>query len=87
MRSVSNINGFQNITDYKLSQVHEFAQENQFGCTLTTVNLIFLHLGQYWHLATQDKTHTHTHGGLCGAGCRHAYGPAEATATNSLWLK
>jgi len=59
MRSVSNINGFQNITDYKLSQVHEFAQENQFGCALTTVNLIFLHLGQYWHLATQDKTHTH----------------------------
>ena len=46
----------QNITDDKQSLVQEFVQEfNQFGCRLATVSLIFLHLGQYWHLATQDK--------------------------------
>ena len=28
---------------------------DQFGCRLAAVSLIFLHLGQYWHLATQDK--------------------------------
>ena len=49
-------NLFQNITDDKLSWVQEFVEEfNQFGCRLATVGLIFLHLEQYWHLATQDK--------------------------------
>ena len=47
--------GFQNIADGKLSRVQEFVQENQFACRLATVSLMFLHLGQYWHLATQDK--------------------------------
>ena len=33
-----------------------FVQEfNQFGRRLATVGLIFVHLGQYWHLANQDK--------------------------------
>ena len=49
-------NVFQDISDDKLSLVQEFVQEvNQFGCRLATASLVFLHLGLYWHLATQDK--------------------------------